>query len=83
MNCTTIVYRFLIQSERTGPYLESRIEKFLAGYKDTLESMSEKDFRGQINSLIVKRTEKMKNLDQESKRLWSYISSGLYDFSQS
>ncbi|KAG0637204.1 Metalloenzyme, LuxS/M16 peptidase-like protein [Tuber brumale] len=82
MNSTTIVYRFLIQSERTGPYLESRIDKFLADYKGTLETISEKDFRGHINSVIVKRTEKLKNLNQESKRLWGYISSELYDFSQ-
>ncbi|CUS07597.1 unnamed protein product [Tuber aestivum] len=82
MNSTTIVYRFLIQSERTGPYLESRIDKFLVDYKSTLQAMSEKEFRGHINSVIVKRTEKLKNLNQESKRLWGYISSELYDFSQ-
>ena len=67
MNSTTMVQRFLIQSERTRPYIESRIEKFLRGYKDTFESRSEKDFRGHINSAIVKRTEKIKNLNKESE----------------
>ncbi|RPB03877.1 LuxS/MPP-like metallohydrolase [Choiromyces venosus 120613-1] len=82
MNAITIVYRFIIQSERTGPYLESRIEKFLADYKDTLEAMSEKEFKGHINSVIVKRTEKLKNLGQERKRLWGWICQESYDFLQ-
>ena len=83
LNITTLTYRVLIQSERSAPYLESRIENFLANYKVTLEKMTDKELQGHINSVIVKRTEKLKNLDQESARLFNYIVNEYYDFSQS
>ncbi|KAL5322523.1 hypothetical protein ACEPPN_010496 [Leptodophora sp. 'Broadleaf-Isolate-01'] len=79
-SATTIGYRFIIQSEKTAEYLESRIDSFLNGFKDTLENMSESDFEGHKRSLITKRLEKLKNLDQESGRLWSYIDSEYLDF---
>lgn len=82
INTATIVYRVLIQSERSAPYLESRIENFLKSYKTTLDKMTEKELKGHINSVIVKRTEKMKNLNQESSRLWTYIGSEYFDFLQ-
>lgn len=83
VNAATMVYRVLIQSERTASYLESRIENFLKAYKSTLDKMTEKDLKGHINSVIVKRTEKMKNLNQESARLWNHIGSEYFDFLQS
>lgn len=79
-SATTIGYRFIIQSEKDAVYLESRIDSFLNGFKDTLEKMSETDFEGHKRSLITKRLEKLKNLDQESGRLWSYIDSEYLDF---
>jgi insulysin len=42
--------------------------------------MSESEFEGHKRSLITKRLEKLKNLDQESSRLWSYIDSEYLDF---
>jgi insulysin len=77
---TTIGYRFIIQSEKTPDYLESRIDSFLVTFADTLEKMSESEFEGHKRSLITKRLEKLKNLDQESSRLWSYIDSEYFDF---
>jgi insulysin len=79
-SATTIGYRFIIQSEKTASYLESRIDFFLDGYKETLEKMSESDFEGHKRSLITKRLEKLKNLDQESSRLWSHVESEYLDF---
>lgn len=77
---TTIGYRFIIQSEKTANYLESRIDSFLTGFKETLEKMTDAEFEGHKRSLITKRLEKLKNLDQESSRLWSYIDSEYLDF---
>jgi len=79
---TTMLYRVLVQSERTAQYLESRINAFLSGYRETLEKMSDKELNGHINALIIKRTEKLKNLNQESSRLWGHISSEYYDYEQ-
>jgi insulysin len=77
---TTIGYRFIIQSERTPEYLESRIDSFLAGFEAILEKMSDSEFEGHKRSLITKRLEKLKNLDQESGRIWSHIDSEYFDF---
>jgi insulysin len=77
---TTIGYRFIIQSEKTAEYLDSRIDAFLVGFASTLQKMSDSEFEGHKRSLITKRLEKMKNLDQESGRLWSHIDNEYLDF---
>lgn len=77
---TTVGYRFIIQSEKTPKYLESRIDSFLTGYLDTLTKMSDSEFDGHKRSLITKRLEKLKNLDQESGRLWGHIDGEYFDF---
>lgn len=71
-------YRVLIQSERSCEYLESRIEAFLSGDW----SMSEEDFEKHQQSLLTRLSESLKNLNQESNRLWWYIGSEIYDFLQ-
>lgn len=77
---TTIGYRFIIQSEKTPEYLESRIDSFLDGFSKTLAAMPDAEFEGHKRSLITKRLEKLKNLDQESSRLWMHIDSEYLDF---
>ncbi|CRK17429.1 hypothetical protein BN1708_017576 [Verticillium longisporum] len=42
--------------------------------------MSDTEFEGHKRSLIVKRLEKVKNLDQESSRHWTQIASEYYTF---
>lgn len=79
---TTCGLRFLVQSEKTPEYLDRRIEAFLIQFGITLEKMSEKDFEGHKRSLIIKRLEKLRNLDQESSRHWAQISNEYYDFEQ-
>jgi len=79
---TTCGLRVLIQSERTPEYLDSRIESFLTQMGDILEKMIDADFEGHKRSLILKRLEKPKNLDQESTRHWTHISGEYYDFDQ-
>ncbi|KEY67145.1 hypothetical protein S7711_03006 [Stachybotrys chartarum IBT 7711] len=79
---TTCGFRILIQSERTPEYLDSRIEAFLSKVGTLLENMTDSDFEGHKRSLIVKRLEKLRNLDQESARHWSQISNEYYDFEQ-
>lgn len=77
---TTIGYRFIIQSEKNPTYLEERIDNFLSGWRKTLEGMSDNEFEGQKESLINKRLEKLKNLGQESGRLWTHVTSEYLDF---
>lgn len=75
-------FRFLIQSERTPDYLDRRIEAFLIQSSSMMENMSDADFEGHKRSLINKRLEKLRNLDQESSRHWVQVSNEYYDFEQ-
>ncbi|KAI4209130.1 MAG: hypothetical protein LQ351_007911 [Letrouitia transgressa] len=79
---TTMGYRVIIQSERLPEYLEERINAFLAMFATKLEEMTQDEFESHKKSLINKRLEKIKNLDQESERFWSHISSEYFDFLQ-
>ncbi|EON98117.1 putative a-factor-processing enzyme protein [Phaeoacremonium minimum UCRPA7] len=78
--CTTYGFRFIIQSEKTAEYLDTRIETFLQTWKETLKNMSDSDFEGHKRSLIIKRLEKLENLDQESNRAWNQVHIEYYDF---
>ncbi|KAI9368118.1 Metalloenzyme, LuxS/M16 peptidase-like protein [Aspergillus egyptiacus] len=81
-SATTIGYRVIIQSERTAPYLESRIEAFLTSFGKTLEAMPEDEFEGHKRSVINRRLEKLKNLGSETNRFWAHIGSEYFDFQQ-
>lgn len=82
VGATTIGYRVIIQSERPTEYLEERINAFLAYFFKTLEAMSQDEFDSHKKSLVNKRLERLKNLDEESDRLGNYIGSEWYDFFQ-
>ena len=82
VSATTIGYRIIIQSEKPTSYLEERINAFLAFFGKSLEGMSEEEFESHKKSLINKRVEKLKNLDQESARFWNHISWEYLDFLQ-
>ncbi|KAH9898898.1 ubiquitin carboxyl-terminal hydrolase-like protein [Xylariomycetidae sp. FL2044] len=79
-SATTYGFRFIIQSERTSEYLESRIDSFLVSQATALANMSDAEFESNKRSVVVKRLEKLKNLDQETGRLWSQITNEYYDF---
>ncbi len=77
---TLIGYRVLIQSEKPAAYLEERIDAFLRQFPASLEEMSDETFEGHKRSLIKTRTEKPKNLGQETSRFSTHISNEYLDF---
>lgn len=79
---TTMGYRIIVQSERSAPYLESRVENFLKMMGDKLRDLPDKEFEGHRKAVILKKTEKLKNLNQETGRLWNKIGNEMYDFLQ-
>ena len=79
---TTMGYRVIIQSERPTEYLEERINAFLASFAKSLDTMPQEEFESHKKSLINKRLEKLKNLEQESARFWDHITSEYFDFLQ-
>ncbi|KAK3902491.1 Metalloenzyme, LuxS/M16 peptidase-like protein [Staphylotrichum tortipilum] len=73
-------FYFVIQSEKTAPYLETRIEEFLKTVATTLEEMSEAEFESNKRSIMDKRLERLKYMEQESNRHWTHIHSEFYAF---
>jgi len=73
-------FRILIQSEKDCAFLEKRIDNFLVNFEKELEEMSEGDFDKHKIGLINKRLEKLKNLSEESGRLWHHVASEAFDF---
>ncbi|KAK4230885.1 UCH-domain-containing protein [Podospora fimiseda] len=78
---TTGIY-FTIQSEKTAPYLETRIETFLDSVPEILKEMNNDDFEKHKRSLIDKILEKPKQLEQETSKHWAHIESEYYCFDQ-
>ncbi|KAF2140293.1 uncharacterized protein K452DRAFT_230558 [Aplosporella prunicola CBS 121167] len=79
-NNTWIGYRILIQSEKSPDYLEKRIDNFLINFGKNLEKMSDDEFEAHKKSVINRRLEKLKNLLQETTRLWTHVMSECFDF---
>lgn len=77
---TVQAFRVLIQSEKDCAYLEERIDSFLVGFEKELDEMTEEDFGKHKVGLINKRLEKLKNLSEESGRLWHHVASEAFDF---
>lgn len=82
LQLTTAGYRILIQSEKSCEYLEERIDAFLNTFKKELACMHVQEFESHKLSVINRRLEKMKNLNQETGRFWQHISNEYYNFEQ-
>ena len=79
---TWIGYRILVQSEKPPEYLEDRIENFLSDLGQQIKDMDERLFEKHKVSIINKRLERLKNLNQETSRFWNHVLSECYDFEQ-
>ena len=79
---TGIGYRFIIQSERSTDYLEARINALLVQLGEAIRAMPAAEFEGHRRSLIAKRLERLKNLNEELLRFWSHIAGEYYCFLQ-
>ncbi|GAA6048954.1 hypothetical protein JCM3770_007136 [Rhodotorula araucariae] len=73
-------FRIIVQSERTGEYLDGRISALEATLGEHLAAMSEEDFDKEKESLAAKKVERPKSLGQESGRYWQEIETGELDF---
>lgn len=55
----------IVQSERSAEHIESRINNFWGGFKDTLAKMTDEDFDKYKSAVINKKLEDHKNMWQE------------------
>ncbi|XP_078079642.1 insulin-degrading enzyme isoform X1 [Mustelus asterias] len=72
--------RFIIQSERTPSYLESRVEAFLKTMEKHIKEMTEEAFQKHLQALAIRRLDKPKKLTAECAKHWSEIISQQYNF---
>lgn len=76
--------RVLVQSERSCDYLEYRVEQFFRRFKKTFlcENLTDTAFAKYKEALKSNKLTKLKNLGEESARMWNSINDGYYDFLQ-
>ncbi|CCD27116.1 metalloendopeptidase NDAI_0J02240 [Naumovozyma dairenensis CBS 421] len=79
-NHGTANIRILVQSEKSTPYLEWRIDEFYKKFGDLLNGMSDEDFTKHKDALCKSLTQKFKNMNEESIRYSSAIYLGDYNF---
>ena len=77
---TVSAFRIVIQSERDCDYLETRIDAFLNGYESVISDMTAEEYDAHKIGVINKRLEVLKNLNQETGRLWAHVGDGKFDF---
>ncbi|WWC73601.1 uncharacterized protein I206_107573 [Kwoniella pini CBS 10737] len=75
-------YSIIVQSERSTTHVESKIEQFLTGLQETIDEMKDDEFEKHKQSLIAKKSEKPKNLSEESKRFWGRVKDRYYEFNK-
>ncbi|KAJ0170062.1 hypothetical protein K1T71_014668 [Dendrolimus kikuchii] len=73
-------FRVIVQSDRHPAYLEGRIESFLRGSQEYLESMTEEEFLKHRSSLAASKLEKPKTMSNRVSQLWSEIAAQVYNF---
>jgi insulysin len=73
-------FRVIIQSEKECPFLEKRIDAFLNAQAGAIKNMPQAEFEEHRVGVINQRLEKLKNLNQESGRLWHHVTSEMFDF---
>ncbi|CAG2173670.1 unnamed protein product [Oppiella nova] len=82
MISTFLGMTFTIESDYKPNELNERIEAFIQWSQKYIHDMNDTDFETQRQSLIARRLEKPKQLLEYSYRLWSEISSKMYDFNR-
>ncbi|GLJ05210.1 hypothetical protein SUGI_0013800 [Cryptomeria japonica] len=86
VDCGTKVSRDVVgfsftvkSSKHNPPYLQDRIDAFIARWIQTLEHMSEKEFQYYKSTLLANKLEK-RSLEQETYWYWNEILKGTYLF---
>lgn len=78
----SIGFRITVQSEKDPRYVEERIDAFLQNADNLLRNLSREEFDEHRQGLILKWTESLKNLYEETNRFWSHIDAGYMDFAR-
>ncbi|XP_046368976.2 insulin-degrading enzyme-like [Haliotis rufescens] len=72
--------RLLVQSDKSTPFVDSRIEVFLHAMDTYIQDMSEEDFRNHVTALSSRRLEKPKRMRSQNSDYLSEIEDQVYNF---
>jgi secreted Zn-dependent insulinase-like peptidase len=73
---------FVVQSPIADPIeLETHVNRFIAGYSDTLKNMTEEEFARHKLGLLTLILQAEKTLQEKAERYWTEIDREDYDFS--
>uniref|UniRef100_A0A0D6QRY2 Insulin-degrading enzyme-like 1, peroxisomal n=1 Tax=Araucaria cunninghamii TaxID=56994 RepID=A0A0D6QRY2_ARACU len=73
--------QFIIQSTVKDPaQLDIRVEAFLKTFESKLHTLTDDEFKSNVNALIDMKLEKHKNLREETQFYWSEIDDGTLKF---
>lgn len=71
----------LVQGPRLPPdEVDVRIEAWLASFHSELETMSEEDFKSNVDAVVKERTQRLARLSQETMQHWAEIVTRRYHF---
>ena len=73
-------FRIIVQSDRHPAFLDTRVESFIKELQESLENMSQEEFKAHVEALAIKRLEKPKKLSVRNGRYWSEILSQHFNF---
>jgi insulysin len=62
--------RFILQSDKSPDYLDSRIENFIGTLGEMFEKMSEEQFNNHKNGLSVIKLEEAKKVSKQADIYW-------------
>lgn len=79
-NGTHAAYQIFVQGEKDCQYLEERINAFLVHFEKKAREMHEEEIDAHKAGATNKRLEILKNLGQETGRLWYHILNETLDF---
>jgi len=72
--------RLIVQSDRPPVYLDERIENFIRLTQDSLEKMTDDEFKLHVDALALTKLEQPKKMPKQCDIYWNEISSHQYNF---
>ncbi|CAF0874976.1 unnamed protein product [Brachionus calyciflorus] len=72
--------RIIVQSDRSPLYLDERIENFLNLTEESLNKMTDEEFKTHVEALVLIKLEEPKRMTKQCDIFWNEINSHQYNF---
>lgn len=70
----------VVTNVKSASHVQSRIENFLSGFRETLASMPEDSFRENLVGLVSEKLDMFNSLDEATDSYWEEIRDGRFDW---